>query len=423
MTSVQDLRPDVGAVPTLEQFGAEVEAFLGANAERTAGSDDFVWGKGDDDVAALEEMDPETEREQLGRAKEWRARRFDAGFGYLSGPVEYGGRGLPAEYEELYDTLEADYAVPNQSYLGVGLGMTAPTIAAHGTAEVRLRYLPALQRGDLVACQLFSEPDAGSDLAGVRTIAEADGDEWVVNGQKVWTSGAHYADVGQIVCRTDKAAAKHNGLTAFLVDMHAPGIEIRPLRQMTGGSSFNAVWLSDLRIPDSHRLGAVNAAWPVTLTTLMNERATAGSGRDMGIPSMTRLVETLRHFDLLDAALLRNELMVVYTHLELAKLTNQRSLAAAQSGSAPGPERSILKLAVTNALQRTSAFVGRVLGPRLIADTGEWGTFAWAKFVCGTPGLRIGGGTDEIQRNTIAERVLGLPKEPARHDPSEGERS
>ena len=157
--------------------------------------------------------------------------------------------------------------------------MVAPTILAHATEEVKHRYLRAMHRGDMVGCQLFSEPGAGSDLAGLQTRAVRDGDEWVVNGQKVWTSFAHLADIGEIICRTDADLPKHQGLTGFLVDMHAPGVEVRPLRQMTGGASFNEVFLTDVRIPDSHRLGDVNQGWAVALTTLMNERAAIGGGR------------------------------------------------------------------------------------------------------------------------------------------------
>ena len=161
---------------------------------------------------------------------------------------------------------------------GIGLGMVAPTILAHATDEVKERYLRSLWRGDIVACQLFSEPGAGSDLAGLQTRAVRDGDEWIVTGQKVWTSGAHLSDIGEIICRTDPDAPKHKGLTGFVVDMHAAGVEVRPLRQMTGGASFNEVFFTEVRVPDSHRLGDVNGGWTVALTTLMNERAAIGGG-------------------------------------------------------------------------------------------------------------------------------------------------
>ncbi|HZA88199.1 MAG TPA: acyl-CoA dehydrogenase family protein, partial [Acidimicrobiales bacterium] len=281
--------------------------------------------------------------------------------------------------------------------------------------HIKARYLPALHRADLVACQLFSEPGAGSDLAGLQTRAERDGDEWIVTGQKVWTSGAHYSDIGEVICRTDADLPKHQGLTGFVVDMHAPGVDVRPLRQMTGGASFNEVFFNEVRVPDDHRLGDVNQGWSVALTTLMNERASIGAGSaggGTGLADATRLAQMLRHFGLADDAVLRDELMRLYTGFRVAKLTNQRALDKIRSGQLPGPEMSIAKLALTQNLTGTGEFVAKVLGPRITADTGEWGTFAWAKLLCGTPGMRIAGGTDEVLRNIVGERVLGLPKEP-----------
>jgi acyl-CoA dehydrogenase len=401
--------------PTIDEFRAEVTAFLDANAERRPEAKAFVWGEGSDDVAMFEEVDPEVERRQLAEAKAWRARRYDAGLGYITGDAEYGGRELPGAYDRLYASLESRYDVPSQTFFGIGLGMVAPTIKDHAQPHIRARYLPALYRADLVGCQLFSEPGAGSDLAGLQTRAERDGDEWIVNGQKVWTSGAQYSDIGEVICRTDADLPKHQGLTGFVVDMHAPGVEVRPLRQMTGGASFNEVFFNDVRVADDHRLGDVNQGWSVALTTLMNERASIGAGGGgggLGLADVTRLAQMLRHFGRDHDASLRDELMRLYTGFQVAKLTNQRALDKIRSGQLPGPEMSIAKLALTQNLTGTGEFVARVLGPRIAADTGEWGTFAWAKFVCGTPGMRVAGGTDEVLRNIVGERVLGLPKEP-----------
>jgi alkylation response protein AidB-like acyl-CoA dehydrogenase len=244
--------------PTVEEFRAEVQAFLDANAERRPEETKFVWGEGDDDVAMFEEVDPDEERRQLEAAKAWRANRFDAGLGYLTGPERFGGRELPTAYERIYGGLESRYQVPKQSFFGIGLGMVAPTIKDHAQPHVAGRYLPKMYRADIVGCQLFSEPGAGSDLAGLQMRAERDGDEWILNGQKVWTSGAHYSDIGEVICRTDPDLPKHKGLTGFVVDMHAPGVEVRPLRQMTGGAAFNEVFFNDVRVPDDHRLGDVN---------------------------------------------------------------------------------------------------------------------------------------------------------------------
>jgi acyl-CoA dehydrogenase len=272
-----------------------------------------------------------------------------------------------------------------------------------------------MYRGDIVGCQLFSEPGAGSDLASLQTRAVRDGDEWLITGQKVWTSGAQYSDIGEVICRTDPDLPKHAGLTGFVVDMHAPGVEIRPLRQMTGGASFNEVFFNEVRVPDDHRLGDVNQGWTVALTTLMNERASIGAGGiggGSGLASGTRLIEMLRHFGLDQDAVYRQGLMKLYVGYQVAKYTNQRAMDRIKSGQLPGPEMSIAKLALTQNMWNTAQFVASVLGPRIIADTGEWGTFSWNGFVLGIPGMRIAGGSDEVMRNIVAERVLGLPKDP-----------
>ena len=402
--------PDI----TIDQFRDEVVAFLDANATKKEAEQKFVWGEGDDDVALFEEVTPESEQRDLALAQEWRAKRFDAGLGHITGPVEYGGRQLPGAYDRLYGQLEARYQTPNQNFFGIGLGMVAPTIQAHATPEVKDAYLRKMYRGDIVGCQLFSEPGAGSDLASLQTKAERDGDEWLITGQKVWTSGAQYSDIGEIICRTDPDLPKHKGLTGFVVDMSAPGVEIRPLRQMTGGASFNEVFFTEVRVPDSHRLGDVNQGWTVALTTLMNERASIGAGSaggGGGLANVTRLAEMLRHLGLADDPVARQRLMDVYINFQVAKYNNQRALDKIKQGQLPGPEMSIAKLSLTNNLWRTANFVTDVLGPRAIADTGEWGTYAWSQLLLGVPGMKVAGGTDEVMKNIVGERVLGLPKD------------
>ncbi len=306
--------------------------------------------------------------------------------------------------------------------------MVAPTILAHATAEVQERTCREMYRGDLVGCQLFSEPGAGSDLAGLQTKAERDGDEWIVTGQKVWTSGAHYSDIGEIICRTDPDLPKHKGLTGFVVDMHAPGVEIRPLRQMTGGAAFNEVFFDEVRVPDSHRLGDVNEGWTVALTTLMNERASIGARR-----RRRRHGPGQRHPPHRDDAPLRPRRRPgaarragrrLYTSFQVAKYNNQRALDKIQAGQLPGPEMSIAKLALTNNLQATAEFVAKVLGPRLIADSGEWGTYAWHRSCCGVPGMRVAGGTDEVHAQH-RRRAGARPAQGPRHrldDPLQGPR-
>jgi alkylation response protein AidB-like acyl-CoA dehydrogenase len=397
---------------SLKDFEAEASAFLDANASIRA-EVNFEWGKGSDRVALLPESTPEEDRAELAAAQGWSRKAFDAGFGWITGPKDYGGRGLDREYARSYLGLQARYDVPSQSIFGIGLGMVAPTILAHATPDVRREYLAPMHRGDVVGCQLFSEPGAGSDLAGVQTRAVRDGDEWIVNGQKVWTSYAHLADIGEIICRTDPDAPKHKGLTGFVVDMHAPGVEVRPLRQMTGGASFNEVFFTDVRIADTHRLGDVNEGWSVALTTLMNERAAIGSGGGgAGTMSPTRLIELVRHMGKAQDPLIRQQLAKIFTNGRVANFTNLRAMAKVAAGQVPGPEMSIAKMSLTANMQAVCEFVSSVLGASVIADTGEWGTFAWSELLLAVPGMRIAGGTDEVLRNIVSERVLGMPKDP-----------
>ena len=400
--------------PSLAEFETEVRTFLDANAQPRPPVEEFVWGKGDDDVAMFEEVDKETEARQLAEAKAWLRTRSEADLHWIAGPTDLGGRGLTREHAQLYGRLESGYQIPKQSFFGIGFGMVAPTIQAHGTPATTA-YLNRMYSGDLVGCQLFSEPAAGSDLAGLQMRADRDGDEWILNGQKVWTSGAQYSDIGEVICRTDADLPKHKGLTGFVVDMHAPGVEVVPLRQMTGGASFNEVFFTDVRVPDDHRLGDVNMGWTVALTTLMNERASIGGGSGSGgtgLVSIVRLIEMARAFDRADDPVVRNALMQLYTGYQVSRFTNMRAAANLKAGGLPGPEMSIGKLALTANLTATTEVVSMILGPRLIADTGEWGTFAWSTFATGTPGMRIAGGSDETLRNIVGERVLGLPKEP-----------
>ncbi|MEI7506338.1 MAG: acyl-CoA dehydrogenase family protein [Actinomycetes bacterium] len=397
--------------PTLEQFQADALAFLEANAPRKEAEKKFVWGEGADKVTMFEEKDRQSEKLDVAEACAWRQKKFDAGFGYTFGSEQYGGRGLPVAYSRAYEALEAKYEIPNQSCFTIGLGMVAPTIVDHGSDIARDLYVRKMYRGDIVGCQLFSEPGAGSDLANLSTKAERDGDEWIITGQKVWTSGAHYSDIGEIIARTDFDMPKHKGLTGFIVDMRAPGVEIRPLRQMTGGASFNEVFFTEVRVRDDHRLGDINNGWNVALTTLMNERAAIGAGGGGG-GMFTRVIEMVKFYGLNNDPVVRDELAKIIIHNRVASFNNQRAMDKIKSGQMPGPEMSIAKLAGTANMMRLGDFVSMVLGPKLIADSGEWGTYAWNQLILGTPGGRIAGGSDEIMRNIVAERVLGMPKDP-----------
>ena len=364
-------------------------------------------------VALFPDLAPEEEQAELAAARAWRQERFDAGFGWLSGPVEFGGAGLSAAHERAYLRLERAHAFPPQRLYDIGLGMVAPTIAAFGTDAAKGRYLRAMHRGDIVGCQLFSEPGAGSDLASISTAAVRDSGGWLVNGQKVWSSGAHLSDVGLLVCRTGGPGQRHRNLTAFVLPMHSPGVTVRPIRQMTGGASFNEVFLDDVRIPDELRLGEVDQGWEVVVATLMNERAAVGApaAGGSGILSTERIAGLLRRFGRLDDAAVRDELMRLHCSLAVSRLTRLRADARRPAGQRPGPEMSMGKIALTNNLAALCHLVSVALGPRLIADTGEPGTYLWAELVLGQPGLRLGGGTDEIQKNIVAERVLGLPRD------------
>jgi alkylation response protein AidB-like acyl-CoA dehydrogenase len=399
---------------SIDTFENEARDFLDGNARKKEAERKFVWGEGSDKVAMFEERNRTDESNDLHRACEWRAKKYDAGFGWITGPVEYGGRGLPGAYEKAWNALEAQYQVPNQAAFTIGLGMVAPTILAHGSEAAKQGYLGKMYRADIVGCQLFSEPGAGSDLASLQTKAERDGDEWVITGQKVWTTGAHYSDIGEIIARTDPELPKHKGLTGFIVDMKAPGVEVRPLRQMTGGSSFNEVFFNEVHVPDADRLGDLNNGWNVALTTLMNERAAigAGGGGGGGINLYARVIEMVRHLGIGDDPVVRDRLADLIIHGRVSGYNNQRAMDKIKAGQLPGPEMSIAKLAGTQNMRRLGEFVSHVLGPKLIADTGEWGTYAWSMLVLGTPGGRIAGGSDEIMRNIVGERVLGLPKEP-----------
>ncbi|WP_328980153.1 acyl-CoA dehydrogenase family protein [Streptomyces canus] len=400
----------------MRDFAAEARRFLDAHVAKAPDRTAFNWGEGDDSMAYFSSLPPEEEREFVQRAREWQRIRHENGFGWITGPVEYGGRGLTPVHDLLYDAVESEYDVADTGVLSViGLGMIGPTILAHAQPHIKDRWLPAMYRGDAIACQLFSEPGAGSDLASVATRAVREGEDWVLNGQKVWTSVAQHSQIGLALTRTNPDAPKHRGITAFLVPMDAPGVEVRPLRQMTGGADFNEVFLTDVRIPDDHRLGEVDGGWTVALTTLMNERATVGSegvGPVAAALSPDHLSALMRATWTWDDRALRARLAELLVDVLATEHLNARALRKLRAGVAPGPEMSVSKLMYGQNLTQAAHFVSDVLGPRIIADTGQWGTYAWTELLLATPALRILGGTEEIMKNILAERVLGLPKEP-----------
>jgi acyl-CoA dehydrogenase len=240
---------------------------VAAHAQRRADDEPVRWGRGEENFGLFKEQSPEQELAGVTAAKQWQRLIFEAGYGWITGPPEYGG-GLDRAYERAWTGVLAGYDTPALTPQRMGTQMIGPTILEYGSDEARAALLRGIYRADAVCCQLFSEPEAGSDLAGLKTTARRDCDTWTITGQKVWTSHAHYADVAEIICRTDPEAPKHRGLSAFVVDMHAPGVEVRPLRQMTGGASFNEVFLDEAQVPDAYRLGPVNGGWSVALYTL-----------------------------------------------------------------------------------------------------------------------------------------------------------
>ena len=372
------------------------------------------WGVGSDDVAVFHDLADDEERDLLDRLMAWQRAKFDAGFGAITWPAEHGGAGLTSEHLDAFGEEESAFDVPPaHETFSVTTRLVAPTIARFGTAEQQQRFVRPFLRTEMLCCQLFSEPGAGSDLAGLGTSAVRDGDEWVVNGQKVWSSGARFSAWGELICRTDSSVPKHEGLTAFLVPMDAPGVEVRPIRQMSGGSSFNEVFLTDVRVPDALRLGDAGDGWNVALTTLAFERASSGSVRGAEHGGSWERVRALAAWaGATGDPVLRQQLATLYSLDRIRALNGERVAAESTPGAPPGPLHSTAKLQWTQWLNAVSDVVAGILGPRLLADTGEWGTYAWTKHLLGAPGYRIAGGSDEIQRNIIGERVLGLPPEP-----------
>jgi alkylation response protein AidB-like acyl-CoA dehydrogenase len=393
--------------PTVEEFRAGARRWLEQVA--VPRGDYRTWGEGPDELQVFPEWDTETERQQFAAAREWLLARSEAGFSGIAFPASVGGRGLSRVHDLVYQMEEGRFVTPSPEIWSVGFGMVMPTIIAEGSDRQRERFVPAGISGRYLFCQLFSEPDAGSDLAAMRTRADRDGSEWVINGAKVWTSMARAADFGLLLCRDDPSARGHGGFTMFLVDMAAKGVDVRPIRQITGGATFNEVILDEVVVPDSQRLGPVGEGWRVAMTTLLNERSALALGGPVG--SFERLVALARHLDRTRDPVVRQALADVFARRRILDLNAERSLARLASGAPPGPESSISKLAATELLARMGALAAAMLGPRLTAQTGEWGTFAWNSHLFGSVGLRIGGGTDEIQRNMLAERVLGLPRE------------
>jgi alkylation response protein AidB-like acyl-CoA dehydrogenase len=344
--------------------------------------------------------------EALKRAKEWQAKKADAGYSCMTWPTEFGGRGATTMQAVIYREEEARYAVP-RGFFEIGQGMAGPTMMKYATDEQNKEHMPPMLRGENVWCQLFSEPAAGSDLAGLRTRADQDGDDWIINGQKVWTSGAHYSDWGIMVTRHDPTIPKHQGLTYFFLDMKSPGIEIRRIKQISGGSNFCEVYFTDVRIPDSQRLGGIGDGWSVSLTTLMNERLAVGTAPP---PDADDLFALAKEQGALKNADVRSKIADWYVQMTGLKYTKARTMTALSRGQTPGPEASIEKLVSASKQQDIGSFgmdIEDMAG--ILMDSPQ--DALYQNGFMAAPGFRIAGGTDEILRNIISERVLGLPPE------------
>jgi alkylation response protein AidB-like acyl-CoA dehydrogenase len=345
---------------------------------------------------------------------------YDAGLAWVHFPVRLGGLGVSRGLQARADEVLQGAGGPSAFSLNpIGQGMAAPTVLEHAQPGLAAELLRPLATTEHIWCQLFSEPGAGSDLAGLATSAVQDGEEWVVNGQKVWTSLAQRARYALLLARTDPEQPKHKGLTYFVLDMHAPGVETRPLRQMTGQAEFNEVYLSDARIPDSHRLGAVGNGWRVAMTTLMNERSAIGSGSSVrGAGAIADAVELWARRPDLRTAVLRDKLAALWTRAEAQRLTSARAGRAATGGS-PGPEGSIAKLVSAELNQHVYEFCMELLGPEAMLygsyelrddlERGEDYRGPVQQRFLRSRANTIEGGTSEVLRNILGERILGLP--------------
>ncbi|MEO5841839.1 MAG: acyl-CoA dehydrogenase family protein [Acidimicrobiales bacterium] len=345
---------------------------------------------------------------ESGRA--WQRLLYDNRFAGLTYPHEYGGRGGQAWHERIFREELAQVEAPN-SFISATIAMLGPTLMRHGTDEQRNEYLPRLLSGDDAWCQLFSEPGAGSDLAGLACRADRDGDHFLVNGQKVWNSAAQFCDRGMLLVRTNPDVPKHHGITFLLVDMGSPGVEVRPLVQATGSAHFNEVFLADVSVPVNRVLGQIDEGWSPARTVMSNEAAFIGGGSG-GANTNEKLVMLARAFGAIDDPAVRQDLARHYTRERLLAIMGEQILAAVRQRKTPPMDPSILKLFVAENRVLSGNLAMAMAGPAGMVTTDERSAWIQAELV-GRYGISIGGGTNEVQRNNLAERALGLPREPS----------
>jgi alkylation response protein AidB-like acyl-CoA dehydrogenase len=392
---------DVDDTPEEAAVRAEARSWLRSVAK--------LRGEGEGDWRSFRAKTDDEDVAQLELARAWQRTKFEAGWAAIHWPAQHGGRGQTAIEAGVFAEEESRFDVSARFFV-VGVDMAGPTLMAHGTPEQQTRFLEPMLRGDEVWCQLFSEPGAGSDLASLSTRAVRDGEEWVLTGQKVWTSSAHSADWAICLARTDPDAPKHAGITYFLVDMRAPGVDVRGLRQIDGAIHFNEVFLDEVRVPASHVVGGVGNGWRVAMTTLTAERTSIGEGGQTGWRDVADLARRSgRSAD----PVLRQEIARLHTRELIQRWLVYRVRTAAAKGVAPGPEASVLKLVNSHQVEHLGSAVLAALGPvgMLWHDDAPDGGF-WQDMFLFQWSSRIGGGTENIQRNILGERVLGLPREP-----------
>ncbi len=390
---------DFNDTPDEAAYRKQVRAWLQENAPKAVARPD----------------DPMEDSNDMTASRAWQRKKAEAGYACITWPKEWGGGGGASWQSVIFGQEEAKFSTPGNPF-AIGLGMCVPTVMTAGNQADKERFVRPAVLGEEIWCQLFSEPSGGSDAAAARTRAVKNGDTWTINGQKVWTSGAHYSDFGLLLARTDPDVPKHKGLTMFWIDMKAPGVEVRPIHQMSGASNFNEVYFTDLKINDSQRVGAVGEGWRVALVTLMNERlSVGGGGSGSGHARVLKLasdIATLAGPAIKDSGL-REKIADWFVQAEGLKYTTFRTMTALSRGQTPGPESSIGKVVsaslmqdmANTALELEDQF-GIINDPKLAPLSA-----AFQASLMAAPGMRIAGGTDEILRNIIAERVLGLPQD------------